>query len=148
MSYQRGKPKQPAVYILASRRNGTVYTGVTSGLFGRIAVHQQDLIDGFTKRYGVHRLVHFELFDTMPEAITREKQIKKYGRARKLALIETGNPGWADLYEGEFWGEGVGSRWRAESLAGSPTCARFAHWSKMTGRGAVRRKVDARRGLG
>lgn len=94
--------KQPAVYILASRRNGTIYVGVTSGLFGRIAIHQQDLIDGFTKRYGVHRLVYFELLNTMPEAIVREKQIKKYGRSRKITMIEAGNPAWKDLYEAEF----------------------------------------------
>ena len=94
--------KQPAVYILANRRNGAIYVGVTSGLFSRIAVHQQDVIDGFTKRYGVHRLVYFELLNTMPEAIAREKQIKKYGRAQKIALIEAGNPAWKDLYEAEF----------------------------------------------
>jgi putative endonuclease len=102
LMYEQRNTKQPAVYIVASRRNGTIYTGVTSGLFGRIAIHQQDLIDGFTKRYGVHRLVYFELFDTMPEAISREKQIKKYGRQRKIALIETKNPAWTDLYVVEF----------------------------------------------
>jgi len=104
MIYERKLPKEPAVYILASKRNGTLYVGVTSGLFGRVAVHKQDIIDGFTKRYGVHILVCFEMFDTMPEAIAREKQIKKYGRARKIGLIEAANPDWKDLYAAEFGG--------------------------------------------
>ncbi|MBR2535879.1 MAG: GIY-YIG nuclease family protein [Hyphomicrobium sp.] len=91
--------KRPAVYILASKRNGTLYVGVTSDLPGRISVHKQDLVEGFTKRYGVHTLVHYELFDTMPDAIAREKQLKKFSRARKMALIEAGNPNWVDLYE-------------------------------------------------
>ena len=90
--------KEPAVYILASRRNGTLYVGVTSDLVGRISEHKQSLIDGFTKRYGVHTLVHFEIFDEMEAAIRREKQLKKWPRARKLALIEVANPTWRDLY--------------------------------------------------
>ena len=90
--------KEPAIYILASRRNGTLYVGVTSDLVGRISEHKQDLIEGFTKRYGVHRLVHFEVFDDMETAIRREKQVKKWPRARKLALIEASNPEWRDLY--------------------------------------------------
>ena len=65
---------------------------------GRISEHKQDLIEGFTKRYGVHRLVHFEVFDDMETAIRREKQVKKWPRARKLALIEASNPEWRDLY--------------------------------------------------
>ena len=91
--------KRPAIYILASKRNGTLYIGVTSNLAGRISVHKQDLVEGFTKRYGVHVLVYFEFFDTMPEAIAREKQLKKWSRAKKIALIESSNPEWVDLYE-------------------------------------------------
>lgn len=91
--------KDPAIYILASKRNGTLYIGVTSELSGRISEHKQDLQDGFTKRYGVHILVYFEHFDTMLEAISREKALKKYSRARKIAQIEAKNPIWADLYD-------------------------------------------------
>jgi len=92
------RDKEPAVYILASRRNGTLYIGVTSDFITRISEHKQDLIEGFTKRYGVHRLVHIEMFPTMDEAIAREKQLKKWSRARKIALIEEDNPDWRDLY--------------------------------------------------
>lgn len=91
------RPKQPAVYIMASKRNGTLYIGVTSDLSGRVSIHRQDLIDGFTSRYGVHTLVHFEHFETMLDAIAREKSLKKWARARKIALIEACNPGWRDL---------------------------------------------------
>src|SRR5262245_50701273 len=90
--------KEPAVYMLASRRNGILYIGVTSDFISRISEHKQDLIEGFTKRYGVHRLVHIEFFETMNEAIAREKQLKKWSRARKIALIEQSNPDWRDLY--------------------------------------------------
>ena len=93
------KRKRPAIYILASRRNGTLYIGVTSDLPGRISVHKQDLVDGFTKRYGVHVLVYYEFFDAMPEAIAREKKLKTFLRVDKIALIETSNSGWHDLYE-------------------------------------------------
>ena len=89
---------QPAVYILASQRNGTLYIGVTSHLVQRIWQHKNDLIEGFTEKYGVHGLVHFELLDDMPSAITREKQLKKWNRAWKLALIEKQNPTWQDLW--------------------------------------------------
>lgn len=88
---------RPAVYILASNRNGTLYIGVTGDLAARISIHQQDLEDGFTKRYGVHMLVHYEHFETMPDAIAREKCLKKFLRAEKLSLIETNNPHWRDL---------------------------------------------------
>jgi putative endonuclease len=91
--------KRPCVYLLASKRNGTLYVGVTSGLANRIALHRDDVIAGFTRRYGVHRLVWFEEFEDMPGAIRREKQIKKWDRAWKLRLIEEGNPGWRDLWE-------------------------------------------------
>jgi putative endonuclease len=90
--------KQPSVYILASKRNGTLYVGVTSDFVGRISEHKQDLIEGFTKRYGVHDLVYIEFHEDMDTAIKREKQIKRWRRAWKLALIEKDNPGWRDLY--------------------------------------------------
>lgn len=88
---------RPAVYILASKRNGTLYIGVTGDLAARISVHQQELAESFTKRYGVHLLVHYEHFDTMVEAIAREKQLKKFSRAAKIALIEAINPEWRDF---------------------------------------------------
>src|SRR5262249_46286551 len=90
--------KFPAIYILASRRNGTLYIGVTSDLINRISIHKQDIVEGFTKRYGVHLRVYYEYFDTMEEAIRREKQLKKWRRRDKVALIEKHNPGWRDLY--------------------------------------------------
>jgi putative endonuclease len=88
---------KPAVYILASKRNGTLYVGVTGDLAARLSVHQQNLMESFTRQYGVHLLVHYEHFETMVEAIAREKQLKKFLRARKLALIEKSNPTWRDL---------------------------------------------------
>ena len=91
---------QPAVYILASKRNGTLYIGVTSDLPKRAWEHKNDLVDGFSKKYGVHRLVYYELYDDMLSAITREKQLKKWNRAWKLELIEERNPKWKDLWEG------------------------------------------------
>jgi putative endonuclease len=91
--------KQFYVYILASQRNGTLYTGVTSNLIQRIWQHKQGLADGFAKKYGVKSLIHFESHDTAESAITREKQIKKWKRAWKLRLIEENNPDWKDLYE-------------------------------------------------
>jgi putative endonuclease len=94
---------QPCVYILASRRNGTLYTGVTRYPIARIWQHKEGLVSGFTKKYGVHRLVYIELHDTMPAAIKREKQIKEWKRAWKLQLIESVNPTWKDLYE-DIWG--------------------------------------------
>jgi len=90
--------KQPAVYILASRRNGTLYIGVTSDLPGRIWQHKNNVIEGFTRKYAVHTLVYFELHAEMPAAIAREKQLKKWRRAWKLDLIERNNPEWNDLY--------------------------------------------------
>ena len=92
--------KQPAVYILASKQNGTLYVGVTSNLQRRTWEHKNDLIDGFSKQYGIHRLVYYELYPDMVSAITREKQIKKWNRAWKLELIEEQNPDWNDLWEG------------------------------------------------
>jgi putative endonuclease len=95
-----GMPKQPAVYILASKRNGTLYIGVTSNLEKRAWEHKHALVDGFTKKYGVHQLVYYELHADMVSAITREKQMKKWNRAWKLKLIERHNPDWNDLWEG------------------------------------------------
>ena len=92
-------PKQPAVYLLASKRNGTLYTGVTSDLVKRIWQHKNDLADGFTKKYSMHLLVYYELAEKMAAAIAREKQIKGGSRAGKLALIESMNPEWRDLYD-------------------------------------------------
>ncbi|MBA3666409.1 MAG: GIY-YIG nuclease family protein [Sphingomonas sp.] len=91
--------KQPAVYIVANKRNGTVYTGVTSNLVQRIWQHREGVVEGFTKRYGCKMLVWFELAGTMDAAITREKQIKGGSRPKKLALIEALNPHWRDLYD-------------------------------------------------
>ena len=91
--------RQPAVYILASERNGTIYIGVTSDLVKRAWEHKNDTVDGFTKRYGVHRLVYYELHGDMLAAITREKQLKKWNRAWKLELIEEKNPEWKDLWD-------------------------------------------------
>ncbi len=94
--------KQPCVYILASRRNGTLYVGVTSDLMRRVWEHRNEVVDSFTKRYHVHRLVHVEFFERIDDAIRREKQLKKWRRAWKLALIEGENPQWNDLYDIEF----------------------------------------------
>jgi putative endonuclease len=91
--------KQPAVYILASKRNGTLYIGVTSNLAKRVWEHKQDLVAGFTKEYQVHQLVYYELHDDMYFAVAREKALKKWRRAWKLALIEQQNPYWVDLWE-------------------------------------------------
>ena len=91
--------KQPCVYLLASRRNGTLYVGVTSDLVKRVWEHKEDLADGFSKRYGVHTLVWYELHESMEAAIQREKAIKEWKRRWKLELIEKHNPGWRDLYD-------------------------------------------------
>jgi len=98
MQHARMVPKQPCVYILASRRNGTLYVGVTSSLARRVWQHRQRWSRGFTRSYGVHRLVWYEVHATMAAAIAREKAIKEWRRAWKLALIESMNPEWRDLY--------------------------------------------------
>lgn len=90
-------PKQPVVYILASKRNGTLYIGVTSDLPKRIYQHREALIEGFSKQYCVKTLVYFEQFDDMITAIAREKSLKGITRAKKIALIEAVNPTWDDL---------------------------------------------------
>jgi putative endonuclease len=89
--------KQPVVYILASKPYGMLYVGVSSNLADRIETHRNGLLDGFTKEYGVHRLVYFEVHADMYEAIQREKRLKKWNRAWKIRLIEEINPDWKDL---------------------------------------------------
>jgi putative endonuclease len=91
--------KQPAVYILTNKRNGTLYVGVTSNLVKRVWEHKSGAIDGFTKRYGLHELVWYEMHESMESAIEREKRLKNWKRAWKLGLIEENNPDWHDLYE-------------------------------------------------
>lgn len=94
--------KQPCVYLLTSRRNGTLYIGVKSDLQKRVGQHKEKLVEGFTKRHGVDRLVWYEPHETMESAIAREKAIKEWRRRWKLALIEENNPKWRDLYEELF----------------------------------------------
>ena len=91
--------KTPCVYILASRPNGTLYIGITSNLVQRIWQHKSDFVEGFTKRYRVHRLVWYEVHESMESAILREKAIKKWNRAWKIELIEKSNPTWRDMYD-------------------------------------------------
>ena len=91
--------KQPVVYILASKRKGTLYIGVTSDLVKRVWEHRNGFIEGFTKKYNVHQLVYYEQYDNMDAAIIRERQLKKWNRAWKIRLIEEFNPRWNDLYE-------------------------------------------------
>ncbi|MBA4221249.1 GIY-YIG nuclease family protein [Bosea vestrisii] len=91
--------REPAVYIMASQRNGTLYIGVTANLSERVWQHRESAVPGFTKRYGCKLLVWYERHDRMDEAIGREKQIKGGSRTKKLALIEAMNPNWRDLYE-------------------------------------------------
>ena len=91
--------KLPCVYILASKRNGTLYVGVTSNLPKRIWEHKNNLVAGFTQKYHVHQLVWYEAHDEMESAITREKQLKRWNRAWKIDLIEKTNQDWNDLYE-------------------------------------------------
>lgn len=87
------------VYIMANERNGTLYVGVTNNLARRVFEHREGLAEGFTKRYGAKRLVHYECFERIDEAIHREKRLKKWPRLWKLRLIEEANPTWRDLYE-------------------------------------------------
>jgi putative endonuclease len=91
--------KQPCVYILASKRNGTLYIGVTSDLVRRAWEHRVGELEGFTKQYGVYRLVHAEFHESMVDAIVREKRMKHWRRAWKIELIERDNPDWRDLYD-------------------------------------------------
>jgi putative endonuclease len=91
--------KQPAIYIMANKCNGTLYTGVTSNLAQRVFQHKNNLLKGFTTYYDCKMLVYYELFDTMLAAIIREKQIKSGSRIKKITLIISKNPGWDDLYK-------------------------------------------------
>jgi putative endonuclease len=91
--------KQSYVYILASNPNGTLYIGVTSDLIKRVYEHKNNLLKGFTEKYGVHALVYYEVHEDIREAITREKQMKKWLRKWKIELIEKTNPQWCDLYD-------------------------------------------------
>jgi len=93
------RERSPCVYILASKKNGTLYIGVTSDLMKRVWEHKNDLVEGFTNEYGVHRLAYFEMLDDMASAIQREKQLKKWNRNWKIQLIEKDNPEWTDLYD-------------------------------------------------
>lgn len=91
--------KQYYVYILASKKNGTLYTGVTNNLLKRVFEHKHNLVEGFTKKYNVHRLVYYETTEDINTAIHREKCIKRWKRAWKIELIEKNNPEWKDLYD-------------------------------------------------
>ena len=90
--------KQYFVYILASKRNGTLYLGITNNLLKRVYEHKNNLIEGFTKRYNVHTLVYYEVYNDIYDAIAGEKRIKKWKRRWKIELIEKFNPEWEDLY--------------------------------------------------
>ena len=94
--------KQPVVYILASKPNGTLYIGVTSNLASRLETHRNESADGFTKKYGIKTLVYFEVHAEMYEAIQREKRLKKWNRDWKIRLIEEMNPEWKDLADQAF----------------------------------------------
>jgi putative endonuclease len=91
--------KQYYLYILASKKNGTLYIGVTGDLVKRIYEHKQNIIDGFTQKYNVHYLVYYEVYQNIEEAILREKQMKKWNRKWKIRCIEEMNPEWKDLYK-------------------------------------------------
>ena len=93
------KEKQYYVYILASKRNGTLYTGVTSDLKRRVYEHKNKLIQGFTSKYNIGQLVYYEIFGHINDAILREKQLKKWNRSWKIELIENFNAGWSDLWK-------------------------------------------------
>ena len=111
---------QPAVYILASSRHGTLYTGVTANLISRVWLHRHDVVDGFSRQYQTHSLVWYEQHATMDAAITREKQIKKWYRAWKVRLIEEGNPAWLDLWPQLV--EGCGRSTTGSSTASGKQC--------------------------
>ncbi len=93
------KTKPGYVYILASKRNGTLYIGLTSDLIKRVYEHKNDFVDGFTEKYKVHSLVYYKSCDDIESAISEEKRLKRWNRKWKLELIEKENPGWKDLYE-------------------------------------------------
>ena len=99
LSFHHAEEKAPAVYVLASKRNGTLYIGVTSALWTRVANHKAKVFDGFTAKYNVAMLVWYEHHHTMENAIRREKQLKEWRRIWKLDLIEKMNPGWRDIHD-------------------------------------------------
>ena len=101
----------PCVYLLASGFHGTLYTGVTSNLLGRVWQHREEITGGFTKRYGVKRLVWFEVHDRMESAIQREKSIKRWQRKWKIELVERENPTWRDLAEDLGFESLIKRRW-------------------------------------
>ena len=94
--------KNPAVYIMSNKTNGTLYIGVTSHLQKRVWQHRSNAVKGFTKRYGLYKLVYYEQHESMGAAIIREKQLKKWERTWKVRLIEEMNPEWGDLYDSLF----------------------------------------------
>lgn len=112
--------KDPCVYILASRPYGTLYVGLTSDLYGRMAEHSQGLLDGFTRKWGIKQLVYYEMHETMDAAIQREKYLKKWHRPWKYRLIEQMNPEWRYLFDestGEIaFGPADVERFNAEPL--------------------------------
>ena len=91
--------KKGYVYVLTNARNSVLYTGVTSDLIKRIYEHKNKMVEGFTQKYNLHKLVYYEIFEVVTDAIMREKQIKGWLRSKKIALIEKANPDWNDLYE-------------------------------------------------
>jgi putative endonuclease len=91
--------KRPAIYIMTNKRNGTLYTGVTSDLVKRVHEHKKGVATSFSKKYGCNQLVYYEMHENMESAIAREKQIKAGSRKKKIELIENMNPGWNDLYD-------------------------------------------------
>jgi putative endonuclease len=94
--------KQPAIYIMANKKNGTLYTGVTSNLIKRVYEHKENVVESFSKKYDCKNLVFYEIHESMEFAINREKQIKGGSRKIKLELIENFNPNWDDLYDSLF----------------------------------------------
>ena len=90
------------IYILTNRPYGALYIGVTSNLIQRVHIHKNKILPGFTNKYNIHRLVYFEVFDSIYEAIVREKKLKRWRRAWKIQLIESQNPNWQDLYDSLF----------------------------------------------
>ena len=91
--------KEYYVYILASKKNGTLYVGVTNDLVKRVYMHKQDYVEGFTKKYSIHKLVYYEITNDINSAIKREKCLKKWNCDWKIRLIEESNPHWEDLYK-------------------------------------------------
>lgn len=108
----------PCVYLLASGFRGTLYTGVTSNLLARVWQHREEVTGGFTKRYGIKRLVWFEGLETMESAIVREKSIKRCAREWKIELIESGNPTWRDLAEDLGFESMTRRRWIPDQARG------------------------------